>query len=119
MIDMILQATHEKAGSVGAAWPPRFDAHNNRVKGFCTRTIGSMEDARGMFREVQAAQAASPQATRATIRAFVESGLVEGLRCESPIPIEASFDAGNAVAGHSIVYFGATVHFEDAAAGCR
>jgi len=108
MIDMILQATHEKAGSVGAAWPPRFDAHNMRVKGFCTRAIGSMEDARGMFREVQAAQAASPQATRTTIRAFVESGLVEGLRCETPIPIEASFDAGNALEGHSIVYFGET-----------
>jgi hypothetical protein len=105
---MILQATHEKTGSVGAAWPPRYDAHNRRVKGFCTKTIGSMDDARTMFAAVHEAQAAAPQATRTTVRAFVENGLVEGLRSESPIPIEASVDAGNAVAGHSIVYFGST-----------
>lgn len=105
---MILQATHEKTGSVGATWPPRFDQHNNRIKGFCTRTIGSMEDARGMFREIEDARSASPQATRTTVRAFVASGLVEGLRAESPMRIEASFDADNAVPGHSIVYFGST-----------
>jgi hypothetical protein len=67
-----------------------------------------MEEARGMFREVEDAQRAAPQATRTTVRAFVENGLVEGLRSESPIPVEASFDAGNAVGGHSIVYFGIT-----------
>ncbi|MFH0885000.1 MAG: hypothetical protein V1861_04780, partial [Candidatus Micrarchaeota archaeon] len=105
---MILQATHEKTGSVGAAWPPRYDAHNNRIKGFCTRPIGSMEDARIMFREVQDAQRAAPQATRTTVRAFVESGLVEGLRRETPMAMEASFDAGNAVEGHSVAYFGST-----------
>jgi hypothetical protein len=105
---MILQATHEKTGSVGAAWPPRYDAHNNRVKGFCTRRIGSMENAKKMFEEVKFAQKDLPKATRTTIRAFVENELVEKLRSESPIPIEASVDAGNAVAGHSIVYFGST-----------
>src|SRR5512137_409449 len=105
---MILQATHEKTGSVGAAWPPRYDAHNRRVKGFCTKTIGSMDDARTMFAAVHEAQAAAPQATRTTIRAFVENGLIEGLRSETPIPVEAVVDAGNAVDGHSIVYFGST-----------
>jgi hypothetical protein len=105
---MILQATHEKTGSVGAAWPPRYDAHNRRVKGFCTKTIGSMEDARAMFAVVHEAQAAAPQATRTTVRAFVENGLIEGLRSETPIPIEASIDAGNAIEGHSVVYFGCT-----------
>jgi len=102
---MILQATHEKTGSVGAAWPPRYDAHNRRVKGFCTRTIGSMENAKKMFEEVKFAQKDLPKATRTTIRAFVENELVEKLRSEAPIPVEACFDAGNAVEGHSIVYF--------------
>ncbi|MCI0503815.1 hypothetical protein L0Y65_03825 [Candidatus Micrarchaeota archaeon] len=103
---MILHGTQVKTGSVGASWPPRYDEHNRRVKGFCTRTIGSMDDARAMLAEVREVQSASPAATRTTIRAFVERGLVEPLRRESPLQVEACFDADNAVGGHAIVYFG-------------
>ncbi len=102
----LLQSSHEKAGSVGASWPPRYDRHNNRVKGFFNGTVGSFEEARGAFSAVQSVESGFPQATRTTIRAFVRSGLVEGLRAESPYPVEASFDASNAVPGHDLVYFG-------------
>jgi len=102
----LLHAAHEKAGSVGASWPPRHDAHNGRVKGFFNGTIGTFGEAREFFSTVSAVEASAPQATRTTVRAFVRSGLVEGLRQESPYPVEASFDASNAVPGHHLVYFG-------------
>jgi hypothetical protein len=102
----LLHATQEKAGSVGASWPPRYDSHNSRVKGFCTRLIDSKKDAEGMFSVIGAAERTSPHATRTTVRAFVRSGLVEELRREGPYAIEAAFDASNAVPGHHLAYFG-------------
>ncbi len=102
-----VQATHEKAGSVGAVWPPRYDAHNNRIKGFCTWPIENRRDTVSMFSTMNAAEKANPQATRTTVRAFVREGLMEGIRSGGmPYQVDASFDAGNAIGGHELVYFG-------------
>ncbi len=107
MIGMaLLHAREEKAGSVGASWPPRYDVHNRRVKGFCTSLLNSGKDADRMFLAIGAAERDAPHSTRTTVRAFVRSGLVEEIRRHSPYAIEASFDASNAVPGHHLVYFG-------------
>lgn len=106
VLDMMLEISREKTGSVGASWPPRYDAHNSRVKGFCTRAIESREDARVMLQEARDVEASSPGATRTTIRAFVRQGLVEELRGAEGFSLEARFDASNAVAGHELAYFG-------------
>ena len=106
----LMHATHEKAGSVGASWPPAYDRHNRRVKGFCPSFIRSDADLRGMFGETAAAEREASHSTRTTVRAFVRSGLVEELRrevgCGSKYGLEAHFDAGNAFPKHHLAYFG-------------
>lgn len=101
----LAQIVNEKAGSVGASWPPRYDAHNNRIKGFCTRPIGSLGEAHRMLAMMRDVEAAHPQSTRTTVRAFMRQGLVEGL-AESEFAVEARVPAHNALPGHELVYFG-------------
>lgn len=102
---MTSETTMEKSGSVGASWPPVFDAHNSRVKGFCNSLIRSSGDAGRMFSLVSQAERTSAMATRTTFRAFVRSGMVEDLRKCSPYGVEANFDVSNALTGYSLVYF--------------
>jgi len=107
---MMLEMSKEKAGSVGASWPPRYDAHNNRVKGFCAAALDSRMDARRMFGLVKAVERTHPQATRTTVRAFLRAGLAEGLMgAEEPYRVEARVDARNAMPGYELVYFGRNI----------
>lgn len=102
---MVIQ---QKVGSIGAAWPPSYDGHNNRVKGFCPTVLTDQRQVGrilGMVREIEEGH---KQATRTTVRAFVERGLVEGIRAERQVGgyfLEAVVPTV-AVPGHSMVYFG-------------
>jgi hypothetical protein len=106
----LLQAVQEKAGSVGAAWPPAYDAHNRRVKGFFPGLVRTDRDARRVFREVRDAEAGAQFSTRTTFRAFVRSGLVEELRQDRGrgdlFRLEAHFSAGNVLPRYQLAYFG-------------
>jgi hypothetical protein len=92
-----------RSGSVGAVWPPRYDRHNERIKGFCPHVISSGRDAARMLAAVRESECANP-ATRITIRAFVRQGLVEGLNGRDGLLLEARMDADNAVRGCELVY---------------
>ncbi len=98
----------QKPGSVGAFWPPAFDPHNNRIKGFSTSIITSHEKLQNTFREVSTVEKTNPNATRSTFRAFVRSGLIEGIRNDKSLeyPVEAVIPANNCVEGCGVVYFG-------------
>ena len=101
--------TLKHIGSVGATWPPFHNIPNARVKGFCPEHIVTREDLSRMLGTVRGVEENTPQATRTTIRAFVENGLLEGLQRERDVEgfrIEAAIPADNALTGHSIVYFG-------------
>ncbi len=89
----------EKQGSVGAVWPPRYDERNDRTKGFYDRTVRSQMGFDRMHGQI------AQRGSRTTIRAFMEKGLVEGIDCRG-MQIEAVLDAGNAIAGHDLIYFG-------------
>ncbi|MFA6328944.1 MAG: hypothetical protein WCY41_05860 [Candidatus Micrarchaeia archaeon] len=112
MIQMALQQASigGNVGSVGAAWPPAFDAGNARIKGFCPSVITSRN---GLFQDAFAhannARRAHPEATRVTFRAFVRRGLLEGISrsCgKMEFSVEAVVPADNAVPGFDMVYFG-------------
>jgi hypothetical protein len=99
--------TQEKTGSVGASWPPRYDHHNRRVKGFCLSPLEGVSESRRMLETVRQASSENPHATRTTIRAFVRKGLTESVMREGPnYPTEARFDVSNALPGFEMVYFG-------------
>lgn len=97
-----------KVGSIGASWPPKFDAHNARVKGFCTRLIGNQNNLNEVFSEVSSVKKGTPEATRSTFRAFVGRNLVENIRGNSNLEysVEAVVPAQNAMPGYDVVYFG-------------
>jgi len=95
-----------KVGSIGAAWPPAFDANNARVKGFCPTIIRSRNGLHNAaFSHAHRATKAHPKATRTTFRAFVGRGLVETIASPG-FSIEAVIPADNAVPGFDLVYFG-------------
>lgn len=106
---MSLTQTNEKVGSVGAVWPPRFDRHNNRIKGFHPKLVDNRGQLREMFGLVELVKAQHKAATRTTIRAFVRKELVESIR-RDPVQgqpdIEAVVPVDNAVPGYGMVYFG-------------
>ncbi|MFH1521046.1 MAG: hypothetical protein ABID61_05360 [Candidatus Micrarchaeota archaeon] len=98
----------QQSGSIGAAWPPTHDRHNNRVKGFCPTVLTERRHVTGVLGVVREIESGCKQATRTTVRAFVERGLVEGLRAERQTDgffVEAVVPT-IAVPGHSMVYFG-------------
>lgn len=96
-----------RSGSVGAAWPPKFDSHNSRVKAFCPFIIEGRGDRRALFREMLHAERDNPGSSRNTARAFVNKEAIESIRNgDAPFDIEARFDASNAVPGCDLVYFG-------------
>lgn len=105
---MTLQTQRNRAGtpsgSVGAVWPPRYDEHNNRVKGFSTSPIGTMREFARFSSAVERVEKENPQSTRTTVRAFVEDPLLPRL-ANRDFTIEAVVPVGNALAGHSLVYF--------------
>ena len=99
----------KQIGSVGATWPPFYNEPNARVKGFCPDRIGTRGDLRRGFETAEGVERTAPQATRTTIRAFVENGLLEGLQRERDVEgfrIEAAIPVDNALVGYSIAYFG-------------
>ena len=98
-----------KTGSVGAVWPPTYDGHNNRVKGFCPYIISNRLLGTAMLRQVMDARKRSNSHSRTTIRAFAEKGLLDGMAeeiRENNMGIEAKFDAGNTIRGCELVYIG-------------
>ncbi|MFH1784971.1 MAG: hypothetical protein ABH842_00945 [Candidatus Micrarchaeota archaeon] len=95
-----------QVGSVGAVWPARYDGHNSRIKGFCTERILARRDLDRMVGSVHDIQAAHPQATRTTVRAFVGKGLLEGIRKADGLDVEAVVPADRIMPGFSMVYFG-------------
>ncbi len=106
---MTLVQTNGKVGSVGAVWPPRFDQHNNRVKGFYPRLVDDRRELGSMFGTVREIESQSLTSTRTTVRAFVRTELVEGIRREpthGQPNIEAVVPVGNAILGYVMVYFG-------------
>ncbi len=99
-----------KVGSVGASWPPAFDAGNARIKGFCPSIIRSKAELhQEAFARANSAKRAHPEATRTTFRAFVGRELLEGiirLDGNMAFSVEATVPAGNAIPGFDLVYFG-------------
>lgn len=113
MIGMVLNQAiatkNGKVGSIGANWPPKFDASNSRIKGFCTRLIDDERSLNEVFSEVTGVKKSNPEATRATFRAFVSGAFVESLRFAKrnlDYNVEADIPAQNALPGHHLVYFG-------------
>lgn len=105
-----MAANGGKVGSIGAAWPPAFDASNARIKGVCPAIIS---DRRGLYLDAFApannARRQGPEATRTTFRAFVRRGLVEEIakgngrmdfKAEAVVPVD------NFMPGFDLVYFG-------------
>jgi len=86
----------QKTGSIGAAWPPRHDARNSRVKGFCTFKVEDGRTFDRLMTGIRSARDANPRATRTTVRAFMEPGLVnaveqDGMRVEARVPVDNVF----------------------------
>ena len=106
----IIGANGGKVGSIGAAWPPAFDADNARVKGFCPAIIRSTAELqRTAFSHAHRVAKAHPKATRTTFRAFVGRGLAEKIahpQANMGFSMEARIPADNAVPGFDLVYFG-------------
>jgi hypothetical protein len=97
-----------KVGSIGASWPPAFDASNARIKGICPTVI---RDKKALYLDAFAparnARRAGPEATRTTFRAFVRRELVEKIRGEKQdFAIEARVPSDNFMPGFDLVYFG-------------
>ena len=106
----IIGTSSGKVGSIGAAWPPAFDANNLRIKGFCPSVIRSMDGLkRDAFAYANSARKTHPEATRTTFRAFVNRGLAEGitrLNGSMEFSVEARVPADNLMRGFDLVYFG-------------
>ncbi len=102
-----------KVGSVGAVWPPAYDQHNNRVKGFYPHIVSGRKYARHLVNEIRSAQQKANGHTRTTVRAFANHGMVENIRQDleaGGLTIEAQFSASNAVNGCDLIYIGANKH---------
>ena len=97
-------------GSVGAAWPPAFDANNQRIKGFCSSIIRSRVDLdQKAFAYANNTRREHPEATRTTFRAFVRRGLAEDIirsNGNMDFSVEAKVAADNLMHGFDLVYFG-------------
>ena len=108
VLNNAIATSNGKVGSIGASWPPAFDAANSRVKGFCTRLVDSEAALKEVFSDVSNARMATPQATRTTFRAFVKRELVESVRHNNNLDysVEAAIPAHNAMPGYDVVYFG-------------
>ena len=105
--NIVMAQSANGGGSIGMAWPPRYDGYNNRIKGFCSWPIENRSDAVLMFEAVREAERANLGSTRTTVRAFVRHGLLEDLRRAEPsYRVEARFDAGSAVEGYELIYLG-------------
>jgi len=95
-----------KSGSVGAAWPPKFDSHNSRIKAFCPFVVHDGFYRRKLFSQLLYGMRDNPDSTRTTARAFVDKGAIESIMGRHPaFDIEARFDADYAVPGCDLVYF--------------
>jgi len=107
---MIATQISKNVGSVGAVWPPRFDQHNNRVKGFYSELVDSRRKLNSMFRIVSEIEGQYPTSTRTTIRAFVRRELIEEIQKkpaeDGQLNVEAVVPAENAIPGYVIAYFG-------------
>lgn len=102
--------TNEKMGSIGAIWPPYYDSHNERIKGFYPVLVNNICQLISMFEEVRKVEEQNNKATRTTFRMFAKKEvLTEEIikeRVEGQYCIEASIDARNVLPGYGIVYFG-------------
>jgi hypothetical protein len=95
------------ASSIGSV-APSYDARNRRIKGFSRTPECTRDGLNRLFARVAEVERANPSSTRTTVRAFVRSELVEGIRGDPELPydVEAVVPADNALPGHSMVYFG-------------
>lgn len=102
--------TNEKMGSIGAIWPPYYDSHNKRIKGFYPVLVNNTYQLISMFEEVRKVEEQHNKATRTTFRMFAKKEvLTEEIikeRVEGQYCIEARIDAENVLPGYEIVYFG-------------
>lgn len=94
------------SGSVGAAWPPKHDRQNNRIKGFAGIPIRTESELRVVRDSVRAAEGSFASAERTTVRALVERSLRRNMNGSAPGRMEAHFSADRAAPGFDIVYFG-------------
>jgi hypothetical protein len=97
----------EKVGSVGALWPPTYDEHNNRIKGFYLRAVDDKRELDSMFSTVRRIENEYQIAGRTTVRAFVKRELLFDRLKEhiAPYQIEATVPVDNAMHGYVMVYF--------------
>ncbi len=103
-------AAHNAASSIGAAWPPVHDIHNNRLKGFSSTLIEDRFGATTLFATVREVQRLHRDAGRTTFRAFVRTGFDLNARPEltsGEFTIEARIQVpGIFGTGAELVYFG-------------
>ncbi|MBM3229742.1 hypothetical protein FJZ26_04890 [Candidatus Parvarchaeota archaeon] len=105
---LVHKGSGNKVSSIGAKWPPGFDANNRRLKGIYLSPIETQGQLGSLFTQVSKIERSNGQSTRTTFRAFLPESLAESIRQDSgsTYPVEAVIKAGNAVPGHSLVYFG-------------
>jgi hypothetical protein len=111
---MIQNNRREKVGSIGSA-APSFDARNRRIKGFSREPLRTREGLRRLFANIADVEQQNPASTRTTVRAFVRSELVEGIRGDPDLPynVEAVVPADNVLPGYSMTYFGRNSRIAD------
>lgn len=93
--------------SIGASWPPKYDARNRRIKGICNDQISSIQELMHVFRQANAIASEHPNSTRSTFRVFATKELIsrvndaqnEGYKVEAVIPSDY------AIPGCDLVYF--------------
>lgn len=107
---MGLENTNEKMGSIGAIWPPYYDSHNKRIKGFYPVLVNNIHQLISMFEEVRKVEEQYNEATRTTFRVFAKKEVLTEEIIKEPVAgqycIEARIDARNVLPGYVIVYFG-------------
>ncbi len=100
----------KQADSIGAHWPPRFDPHNNRVKGVAPFRVLDETTLRTFRGAIASAEAESPQSTRTTVRVFMLREMCKALRAQmdgvANGTIEAVIPADRVFPGFDLVYFG-------------
>lgn len=109
------RGNREKVSSIGST-APSFDSRNLRIKGFSRSALSTRDGLQRLFARVAQVERENPASSRTTVRAFVRQELVEEIRGDPDLPynVEAVVPAGNAIPGHSMVYFGRNSRIPDA-----
>lgn len=97
--------TNDYGGSIGTTWPPGYDAANDRVKGFYTAPVDSIEDLEEPIDRLYGLQAET-DAGRITCRALVHDAVMHDVDQQS-LDNEAAIDLDGDWHAYHLVYLGA------------